>query len=449
MGFIANKIKQDFKGLIRAKLMKGTEHFKEYLAPTILIAIMLASTLTVYQMYPYETQAKADPNVNVGIAFCGDTTAEAKLLIDRTKDYTNLFILDSGGGLISQNRTQIEEICDYAVSQGLNVIINLGTIYTESWFWKTSPISDVLDSWQQRWGSQFLGIYYNDEPAGIQLDGNWSEWFNRYNNSLNKIDHPVAQLLNDIFAKREAQRVNGTNPTNYNAEAELFIQGVIREDPGFALLKNASVNLFTADYCLYWFDYLGGYDTMFAELGWNSSVTQQISLVKGAARLQNKTWGTIITWKYDQTPYLDSGQEIYNQMIESYKAGADYIIIFNYPILNEYGVMKTEHFTALRDFWNDMTTKNFEDLSPSDAVLVLPRNYGWGIRHQTDNIWGFYTPDDKAPLVAAAMDALLAQYGASLDIVYDDPAYPVTSVGYNSVYYWNQTIQKNTNLLGS
>ena len=31
-----------------------------------------------------------------GVSFCGNTTAEAKLLIDRTKDYSNLFVLQSG-----------------------------------------------------------------------------------------------------------------------------------------------------------------------------------------------------------------------------------------------------------------------------------------------------------------------------------------------------------------
>lgn len=426
----------------------SSRQVKEYLAPLFLIAVMLISTLAVYQMYPTEAEAKADPKVNVGIAFCGNTTTEAKLLIDRTKDYTNLFVLDSGGGLISQNRTQIEEICDYAVDQDLKVIINLGTIYTDSWFWKTRPISNVTEAWQQRWGDKFLGVYYNDEPAGIQLDGNWTGWFNRYNASLNLIDHPTAQLLDEIFAKREAQRINGTQPDNYDAEARLFVEGVVREDPGLMLLKNTSLNIFTADYCLHWFDYLGGYDTMFAELGWNNSVPQQIALVKGAARLQNKTWGTIITWKYDwQAPYLDSGQEIYNQMLTSYKAGAEYIIIFNYPILSKYGVMKNEHFTALKNFWNDITTKKYEDLSQPNAVLVLPKNYGWGIRyqidniwrHHTDNIWGFYTPDDKASLVANSINTLLEQYGASLDIVYDDPAYPVTIGRYQSIYYWNQT----------
>ena len=28
---------------------------------------------------------------------------------------------------------------------------------------------------------------------------------------------------------------------------------------------------------------------------------------------------------------------------------------------------------------------------------------------------------------------------SALDIVYDDPAYPVTKGGYQHVYYWNQT----------
>ena len=360
----------------KAKQMSSNKKIKEAAAPIFLIAVMLISTLFVTQLYPTEAAAKADPNVNVGIAFCGNTTAEAKLLIDRTKDYTNLFILDSGGGLISKNRTQIEEICDYAVSKNLKIIINIGTLYADSWFWKMNPVSNVTESWQQRWGDKFLGMYYNDEPAGIQLDGNWTSWFNLYNASLHLIDHPVPKLLDEIFQKRQAQLINGTQPTNYDAEAELFVKGVVAQDPGLVLLKNTTVNTFTADYCLHWFDYLGGYDTIFAELGWNSSVNQQISLVKGAARLQNKTWGTIVTWKYDQAPYLDSGQAIYDQMLASYKAGAKYIVIFNYPILSKYGVMKNEHFNALKNFWNDITTKTFEDQSKPEAVLILPRNYG-------------------------------------------------------------------------
>ena len=58
---------------------------------------------------------------------------------------------------------------------------------------------------------------------------------------------------------------------------------------------------------------------MFAELGWNVSVAEQIALVKGAARLQDKEWGAMITWKYRSPPYLDSGDQIYNQMLMSYR----------------------------------------------------------------------------------------------------------------------------------
>ena len=420
--------------------MSSPKPYRNILIPSFLIVLLAVSAFVTYQWYPRGSEAKADPNVNVGIAFCGNTTAEAKTLIDRTKAYTNLFVLDSGGNPISKNQTMIEEICDYAVSQGLKVIVNVGTIYVDSWFWQSLPLDGIIQRWKQRWGAQFLGIYYNDEPGGIQLDGNWTNWFQTYADKLSKIGYPATDALYSIYLKMQAEKVNGTKPQDYDVEAQFYIQNVLKEDPGLAPFKNVSVNLFTSDYCLYWFDYLGGYDTLFAELGWNHSVAQQIGLVKGAARLQNKDWGTIITWKYNQAPYLDSEEEIYNQMLTSYEAGAKYIIIFNYPILTNYGAMGDEHFLALERFWKDITTQTFPDLSQPEAALVLPRNYGWGMRSPTDTIWGFWTVDDKAQTIGAISSKLLAQYGASLDIVFDDPAFPVAQVGYKTVYYWNQTI---------
>jgi hypothetical protein len=115
-------------------------------------------------------------------------------------------------------------------------------------------------------------------------------------------------------------------------EAYYYVHDVLQESPGHKLLKDIGVNMLTSDYVLYWFDYLGGYDVMLTQLGWNHSTVQDIALVKGAARLQDKSWGSIITWKYDEPPYLDSGEEIYNQMVQSYQAGARYIMIFNYHI---------------------------------------------------------------------------------------------------------------------
>ena len=419
--------------------MSSPKRVRKYLVPSFLILILAVSAFAAYQWYPRGSAVKADPNVNVGIAFCGNTTAEAKLLIDRTKSYTNLFILDSGGNPISKNQTIIEEICDYAVAQGLKIIVNVGTIYIDSWFWQSIPLDNIMQRWTQRWGDKFLGIYYNDEPGGIQLDGNWTNWFLMYADRLSQVGDPATDALYNIYLKMQAAKVNGPKPQDYDVETQFFIQNVLKEDPGLALLKNVSVNIFTSDYCLYWFDYLGGYNTLFAELGWNHSVAQQIGLVKGAARLQNKDWGTTITWKYNQAPYLDSGEETYNQMLTSYEAGAKYIILFNYPIITDYGVMSDEHFIALERFWKDITTQKFPDLSQPEAVLVLPKNYGWGMRSPTDTIWGFWIVDDKAQTIGAFSSKLLAQYGAGLDIVYDDPNYPVGKVSYKNVYYWNST----------
>lgn len=421
--------------------MSGTKRFRKYLVPSFLIIILAVSALAAYKLYPWETQAKANPNVNVGVAFCGNTTAQAKMLIDKTKGYTNLFVLDSGGNPISRNQTSIEEIGDYAVSQNLKIIINVGTIYIDSWFWQSLPLDNITQRWTQRWGDKFLGIYYNDEPGGIQLDGNWTNWFLMYGDRLGQVGEPATDVLNQIYLRIQDAKVNGSYPPNYDIEAQFFIQNILKEDPGLSLLKNVSMRTFTSDYCLYWFDYLGGYNTMFAELGWNSSIAQQIGLVKGAARLQNKDWGTIVTWKYDSAPYLDTGEEIYNQMLTSYQAGAKYILVFNYPNINEYGgVMTDEHFLAMERFWKDINEKSFTDLSQPEAVLVLPRNYGWGMRHATDTIWGFWLADDKSQTIGAAMSKLLAQYGASLDIVYDDPNYPFYNVNYKHVYYWNTTL---------
>jgi len=38
------------------------------------------------------------------------------------------------------------------------------------------------------------------------------------------------------------------------------------------------------------------------------------------------------------------------------------------------------------------------------------------------------------------MGKLLAIYGVTLDIVYEDARYPVSKMDYKQVYYWNTTI---------
>ena len=157
--------------------------------------------------------------------------------------------------------------------------------------------------------------------------------------------------------------------------------------------------------------------------------------------MQNKEWGVIVTWKYTQPPYLDTGENIYNQMVTSYNAGAEYITIFDYPYNstdNPYGVMTDEHFQALEKFWNQVVTKSSPNSVQAQAALVLPKDYGWGMRSVDDKIWGFWGPDDKSPLIWNNTQTLLNKYGLRLDIIYDDPAFPLQG-NYSKIYYWNQT----------
>ena len=357
---------------------------RKYMLPAFLIVVLLVS-VGAYESFSIGSQTKPNPNVYVGVAFGGNTTLEAKQLIDKVKDYTNLFILDSGRNALTQNETAVNEICSYAVANGLSVIVNVGVNQTfdasRYWFWNQSL--SVTERWKTMWGNKFLGMYYNDEPGGIQLDGNWTQWFVHYNPQILKLLTSNStrsnstrsaffqrylksiEDLNQIYNKMIGYMNNGTNPPNYDLEANFFVNDIIKGDEGFDALKAEGVPLFTSDYGLYWFDYQGGYNVMFAELGWNCSVAEQIALVKGAARMQNRAWGAMITWTYNQTPYLDSYDQIYNQMLTSCEAGAKYIAVFDYPYNGStYGILTDDQLFAMQKFWNDIHQKT----SPTTAV---------------------------------------------------------------------------------
>jgi hypothetical protein len=433
--------------------MSRVKRVRKYLVPIFLIVILAISALAFDIFYINHDQAQSKSIPYVGVAFGGNTTQEAKLLIDKISGYTNLFILDSGRNPISRNQSSVEEICSYAVSKGLSVIVNLGIddvleTNEKTWFWDQS-LNSTKQRWTDMWGNKFLGVYYNDEPAGIQLDGNWSKWYEHWAPLLSQMGtntstpyYVIVQDLQKIYSNMLNAMSNDTKPLDYDLEEKFFVDDVLKLDPGLRALNANGITAYTSDYSLYWFDYLGGYNTLFAELGSNNSVTEEIAQVKGAARLENKEWGTMITWKYNQAPYLDSGDQIYNQMLTSYEAGAKYITVFDYPYDqgNEYGTMTNDQFSAMQRFWNDVTQKKFTDLSSPEAVLVLPKNFGWGMRQPNDTIWGFWTSDYRTQQTATITSKLLVQYGARLDIVYDDAAYPVTKIGYKSIYYWNSTI---------
>jgi len=387
-----------------------------------LITLILISSTTFLVTFDPVGKSKETTPFYVGVTFCGNKTAEAKLLIDRVKTFTNLFVLQSGP--VSKNETATNEICDHAVAAGLNVIVYFG------WFDRDCPWQlPWLDLAKQRWGDRFLGVYYYDEPGGKQLDYNWSRLFNQMKQQNS--------TLYQIHAAAIDGYVNGSLVQSYDEAAKIYVNAV-KADPGLKRLKTRSITAFTSDYALYWFDYLGGYDVVLAQLGWNHSLVQDIALIRGAARMQNKTWGAIITWKYREPPYLDNAEEVYRQMCVAYESGAKYVVIFNYPKVkgNDYGILTDEHFKALEKFWNDVVMpKKMQDSVKTETVLVLPKNYGWGMRHPQDRIW-YWGPDEQSPQIWELSRNLLSQYGRDLDMVYADLAFPVTD-HYTQIFQWN------------
>lgn len=404
---------------------------KKLLSPILVILLVLTLSIT-FAYYFFADTANTSEEFYVGVAFCGNTTQEAKLLIDRVKDYSNLFVLQSGP--ISKNKSAINEICDYAVKSDLDFIVFLG------WFDFDHPWQvPWLDEAKDRWGDRFLGLYLYDEPGGIQVDYNWTSTF-----------HYIENVFPELYSTFEPYVENNSNATVLRDYSEAtkrhidYITRIIRIDE----LLNRSITAITSDYALYWFDYLAGYETVFVELGWNHSTTKHIGLCRGAANAQNKDWGTIIVWngfRYSNKTAgnYKTGEEMMADMKISFQNGAKYSIIFNYPVYpagNPYGILLDEHFVALEDFWK-YTLEHPEDYESItvDTALVLPQDYGWGFRHPEDRIWGYWGPDELSPQIWNITQTLLDKYGFELDIVYEDPNFPIQNK-YKTIFYWNQTL---------
>jgi hypothetical protein len=394
---------------------RGLSMERRFALPVVSLAILGVALLISHPIFFSSLDSESNsetPEIYVGVAFCGNTTTEAKLLIDKVKDFTNLFVLYSGP--VSWNETAMTEISEYAIAAKLNIIVYFGDLDS-----RILPINNLewrlpwIEMAKELWGNKFLGVHYYDEPGGIYIDTDWDE-------SMLPRNMTSAEL-------------------SYDTVANMFIGGFHR-DNGFEAIEANSLDAFVSDYALYWFDYLAGYDVVLAQAGWNHTLNQDIALLRGAAAMQNKRWGEIITWKYRHPPYLDSGENIYEQMCTAYMCGAEYFMIFNYPTLegNPYGIMLDEHFDALERFWNDVVN-NPEVVYGSikaEAALVLPKNYGWGMRHPEDRIWGWWGPDDKSEQIWMLSHQLLEQYGTQLDIIYDDPVFPFQDK-YPQIYYWN------------
>ena len=380
------------------------------LSALLLLSILIISvSLPIIYIYYRTRDATAKAEFFFGVSYGQNTVAEAKLLIDKVKSYTNMFLINSWD--ITTNETALNEVCDYAAKADLNFMVFFSFVSRVIYPWHQT----WLDTAKERWGDKFLGVYLFDEPGGNQIDtGGWNE--------------EMVQVFE--------------NASDYSDAANLFVNSISLINSTIDV-KERGIPMFTSDYALYWFDYLAGYDAVFSELGWNHSTTQQIALCRGAANMQRKAWGAIIVWTYDKPPYIESGPKILQEMLTAYSAGAKYVIVFNYPIYpekNPYGILTEQHFTAMQQFWTYIHNHpEHHGQIKGQVAYVLPKDYGWGMRNVEDNIWGLWPADEKAPLIWENMNKLIQKYGLELDIVYDDARFNFEKK-YSTVYFWNSTI---------
>ncbi len=86
----------------------------------VIIVVVAVSTFAVTENY-FLFPAASEKPFYVGVTYCGSSVAEAQQLIDKVKNYTNLFVLDSGP--MMNDGAALNQTCSYAVDSGLNVIV--------------------------------------------------------------------------------------------------------------------------------------------------------------------------------------------------------------------------------------------------------------------------------------------------------------------------------------
>jgi hypothetical protein len=375
------------------------------LASIFLTILVISASITSLYFYYLSGNEDSKEKFFFGVSYGQNTVDEAKTLIDKVKNYTNLFIINSYP--ITTNYTDPEvlnEICDYAAKSDLYFIVYFFSFHSDAGPWQ----QEWLDTAKQTWGEKFLGVYLRDEPGGRQIEG----------------EGPIK------------------NASSYREAADNYVKTVSSYFSN-QFLNSKGVPLFVSDFVLYYYDYLAGFDVVFAEFGWNNSRIREIGLCRGAAKMVNKDWGAIITWTYMQPPYIGNGAEIYQDMVTAYNGGAKYVVLFNYPQYpedNQYGILSDEHFLAMEQFWEHVSSHSRDSEKITDRVAyVLPNYYGWGMRHPDDKIWGIWDVDEKSPIIWENLIKLEKKYGLKLDIIYDDPRYDIKGKYYQT-YAWNSSI---------
>ncbi|MCW4045404.1 MAG: hypothetical protein NWE94_07810 [Candidatus Bathyarchaeota archaeon] len=368
-----------------------------------LSAIILPSFLIPFALLNFTDNSAPFPeDFYLGVTASGSVT-EAFRLIDKVKDFTNLIVITELE--VTTNKTSLDAVADYAYKAGLNFFVYM--IYpSPNTQFNYDPFKWAAEA-KSKYGDQFMGYYLWDEPGGHQLDlGN----FRQFDTT--------------------------TMPSNYRDAANTFVYYLYIQMRDFIKIDK----LATSDYGLYWYDYEAGYDVVFCHFAWNHSREVHIALCRGAAEMHNKTWGAIITWTYEDPPYIESPAKVYEDMVTAYQAGAKYVIIFNYPQTGPYGLLTEEYFDVIKEF-KKYVSQNPQNATSNTAKIayVVPDNYGWGFRSPNDKIWGVWNADDKSQTIWNDISNLTQTYGCNFDIIYGSPWTRLFSkFHYDNLIWWDE-----------
>ncbi len=376
-----------------------------------MLAIVIVALLTLSFFFSAENlvhpknKGASQPEFYVGVECGYDNVTLCKALIEKVKDYTNLFVV--GSTEIVKNASLLNEVCDYAYQAGMHVSVyfsptqNYSDLAVDTSFSAQSsfPLAWVKNE-TAKYGDRFLGAYVYDEPGGNQLDGS-------------------------------KEKLTPLSEQNYQNAADSYVANVSSKIHPYL---NAGLLTYTSDYALYWFDYKAGYDVVLAELGGDNASRQlPISLCRGAATAQGKDWGIMVTTRDYNGTILESGPELYDDLVLGYNSGAKYAVVFDYALTvspsaqvmvpyqpYQYGILQDQHFEALKNFWTYVQQNSSKHGSQkADIALVVPQNIGFGFRSADDTVWGF-AGDAVSRAVWSEANSYMNQYGERVDIVYND-----------------------------
>lgn len=134
---------------------------RAFTAVIVIVIIIIALIAGILLTHNDSSRGSENTTAYIGVAYCGNSVSEGKMMIDRLKGYTNLFVLQSG--LLERNLASVDEVGDYAVAAGMYFLPYFGQVQPSLLSW--------LEAAKQKWGDHLLGVYYSDEPGGKMLDG--------------------------------------------------------------------------------------------------------------------------------------------------------------------------------------------------------------------------------------------------------------------------------------